>query len=205
MEICLTACILCHITVRRKKRRHCNFTFGENPAFRRKGVSEPVFKDETVSSRKTIIYFTVRCLIGWCASFPHKSFLGRKKHVRTADKARLIRTFVNNDSMKSHRRRGAPWAAWASSLPSCWKMTHGRCPILLQKDVSPVHAATVTIKRLRGDSGSGSSLDAPPSRGHRGIRTYPTSFTPMGSREGRDLQTWTPRPPRAKNHGYGVC
>ena len=30
------------ITVRRKKRRHCNFTFKQNPAFLRKGVSGAV-------------------------------------------------------------------------------------------------------------------------------------------------------------------
>ena len=43
-------------------------------------------------------------------------------------------------------------------------MTQGRCTnctILLQKDVSPVNAATVTIKCLRSGSGSGSSQEAP--------------------------------------------
>ena len=53
-------------------------------------------------------------------------------------------------------------------------MAQGRCTILLQKDMSPVHAATVTIKRLRSVSGSRSSSEAPPSRGHRGPRTFPS-------------------------------
>ena len=86
-----------------------------------------------------IIYLTVKYLIGWCVSVHHESFSWGKKHVRTAEKTRLIRTFVNNDPMKSHRRCGAPWAAWALLLPSCLEMTQERCTILLQKDVSPVH------------------------------------------------------------------
>ena len=174
------------VTVWRKKRKHCNFTFGQNPAFRSKGVSEPVLEMEpcipgTLSF--TLLYLIVEYLIGWCVSISHKSFSGRKNHVRTDEKARLIRTFVNNDPMKSHRRCGAPWAAWASLLPSCWKMTQGRCTnctILLQKDVSPVYAATVTIKWLRSGSGSGSSPEAPPSRGHRGLRTLPHQFSSYG-------------------------
>ena len=35
---------LSYINVRRKKRKPCNFTFNQNPAFRRKGVSELVLK-----------------------------------------------------------------------------------------------------------------------------------------------------------------
>ena len=77
-------------------------------------------------------------------------------------------------------------------------MTQGsctNCTILLQKDVSPVHAATVTIKWLRSGSGSGSLPEAPPSRGHRGLRTLPHQFFSYGGhvkegtykREPRDL------------------
>ena len=165
-------------------------------------------KDGTVPYRSTIIYLIVEYLIGWCVSISHKSFSGRKKHVRTAEKARLIRTFVNDDPMKSHRRCGAPWAAWASLLPFCWKMTQGRCTnctILLQKDVSPF------MQQLWPSNGCEAVRGAVHRQRHlRHVVTevsvpYPTSFPPMGSCEGRDLQAWTPRPPRVKTHGCGVC
>ena len=68
---------------------------------------------------------------------------------------------------------------WASLFPSGWKMAQGGYTILLQKDMSPVHAATVTIKRLRSVSGSRSSPKAPPSRGHRGPRTLPHQLSTL--------------------------
>ena len=186
MEICLTACMLWFIRScnrMKEKAKTVQFHFWSKSSVSKQRRFRARFKDGTVPSRNTIIYLTVEYLIGWCVSISHKSFSGRKKHVRTAEKVRLIRTFVNNDPKKSYRRCGAPWAAWASLLLSCWKMTQGRCTnctILLQKDVSPVHAATVTIKWLRSGSGSGSSPEAPPSRGHRGLRTLPHQFSSYG-------------------------
>ena len=170
----------------KEKAKTSQFHFWSKSSVSKQGVSEPVLKMEPclpgTLSQNTLLWN--KYLIGWYVSISHKSFSGRKKHVRTAEKAQLIPTFVNNDPMKSHRRCGAPWAAWASwLLPSFWKMTQGRCTnctILLQKDVSPVHAATVTIKWLQSGSGSGSSPEAPPSRGHRGLRALPHQFSSYG-------------------------
>ena len=94
---------------------------------------------------------------------------------------------------------------WASLFPSGGKMAQGRCTILLQKDMSPVHAATVTIKRLRSVSGSRSSSEALRHVATEVPEPYPTSFLSKGSCERKDLQTWTPKPPRAKSRGHGVC
>ena len=86
------------------------------------------FRDETVPSRNTITYFTVKYLIGWCVRIRHKSFSGRKKHVRTAEKARFIRTFVSNDPMKSHRHCGAPWAVVHHCCHQAGKGRRGGAP-----------------------------------------------------------------------------
>ena len=85
-------------------------------------------------------------------------------------------------------------------------------PILLENDAGEVHQLhhpaaegcvpcscshcdhQMAAKRF----GSGSSPEAPPSRGHRGLRTLPHQFSSYGSCEGRDLQAWTPRPPRVE-------
>ena len=69
---------------------------------------------------------------------PQKSFSGRKKQVRAAEKARLIRTLVNNDPMNLPTL----WDTVSSLgiiVPIGWKMTQGRCTILMQKDVFLVH------------------------------------------------------------------
>ena len=157
------------------------------------------FKDETVPSRNTIIYLTVKYHIGWCVSVPYKTFSGRKKHVRTAEKVRLIRTFVNNDPMKSHRRDAVGHreqlghhcshfaGKWRrEGAPSCCRRM---CPPFMQPlwPSNGCEAVRRAVHRQRHLRHVVTEASVP----------YPTSFPPMGSCEGMDLQAWTPRPPRA--------
>ena len=207
MEICLTACMLWFIMScnrMKEKAKTLQFHFWSKSSVLKQRRFRARFKDGTAPSRNTIIYLAVEYLIEWCVSISHKSFSGRKKHVRTAEKARLIRTFVNNDPMKSHRLCGAPWAAW---VPSCWKMMQGgaptapsccrrMCPLFMQPlwPSNGCEAVRGAVHRQRHLCHVVTEVSVP----------YPTSFPPMGSCEGRDRQAWTPRPPRVKNHSYGV-
>ena len=208
LEVCLTACMLWFIRSyyrTKEKAKTLQFQFWSKYSISTQRRFRASFKDETLPSRNTIIYLTVKYLIGWCVSIPHKLFSGRKKHVGTAEKARLIHMFVSNDPMKSHRRCGAPWAVghhcchqagkWRRrGAPSCCRRM---CPPFMQPlwPSSDCEAARVAVHRQRHLRHVVTKVSGP----------YPTSFPLMGSCEGRDLQAWTPRPLRAKNDGYGLC
>ena len=130
------------------------------------------------------------------------------KQVRAAERVRLIRTFVNNDPMKSQRRGGAPWVAWAighhcSHLEGRWR--RGGAPSSYRRICPPF------MQPLWQSNGWEAFRGAVHRQRHlRHVATevpepYPTSFLPKGSCERKDLQTWTPKPPRAKSRGHGVC
>ena len=64
------------------------------------------FKVKTAPSRNTILSLTEKYIRVGSVSNLQKSFSGRKKWIRTAEKVQTIRTLVKNDPKKSHRRLG---------------------------------------------------------------------------------------------------
>ena len=193
------------ITVRRKKRRHCNFTFNQNPAFWRKGVSGAVLNMKPCFPGTILFTLLRNAPEDDVLAFPRSCFRGERNKLECLKKAQLIRTLVMDDTMKSHRRCGAPWAAWASFLPldGRWRREAHHPDA---EGFVPRSWATVTIKGLQRRFGERSSPKAPPSRGHRGPRTLPHQLSTYGGAcERKDLQTWTPKPLRAKSCGHEVC
>ena len=118
LEICLTACMLWFIRScnhMKEKAKTLQFHFRSKSSVSKQRRFRARFKDGTVPSRNTIIYLTVEYLMGWCVSISHMSFSGRKKHVRTAEKARLIRAFVNPRSAGGGGGKGPPLCFFANS------------------------------------------------------------------------------------------
>ena len=97
LEICLTACMLSFVRSynrTKEKAKTLQFHFWAKSSILTQRRFRDRFRHETVSSRNTIICLTEKYTRGRCVSIPQKSFSGRKKQVRTAEKARLIRTLV---------------------------------------------------------------------------------------------------------------
>ena len=91
-----SACNACfhslgRITVRRKKRRHCNFTCNQNPAFSHKGVSAVSDSGAVLNMKSclpgTLLFTLLRNTLEEDVWHPgQKSVSGRKKQVRVAEK-----------------------------------------------------------------------------------------------------------------------
>ena len=62
------------------------------------------FKTKSAPSRNTILSLTEKFLRVGSVKNLQKSFSGRKKWIRTAERVQSVRTLVNNDPRKSHRR-----------------------------------------------------------------------------------------------------
>ena len=160
------------ITVRRKKRRHCNFTFKQNPAYWRKGVSGlsgAVF-DMKPCLPGTLLFTLLR-------NTPEDDVLASpRSHFREKE------TSQNGwkGPINPHARlRMVPWNL--TDVGHLEQLGH-HCSHWMEDDAGevhhpdaegcvPVHEPLWPSSGCRSASEGDSSPKAPPSRGHRGPRT----------------------------------